>query len=220
MTDTSSCLFVFIDESGNLDFSPRGTHHFVLAAAISQDPVACSSVVSSLKYDLLVEGMNIPYFHASENSQYVRNRFLNAIQSLNGMSGHTFVVNKADLPSRYRDSVALYLLVSRQLAIVLSEEVRHRLAARVIVVFDKALTHRHQEAFSAELKPMLNRWQVPYRLYFHSVKYDPHGQVADYLAWARYVAVERKELRPLQALGHREKSTTLVNPRGPRSRKK
>lgn len=215
MTVTNTCLFVFIDESGNLDFSTRGTKHFVLGAGITSDPLAGSRVVSSVKYDLLAEGMNIPYFHASENSQFIRNRFLSAIHSLTAISRHTFVVNKRNLPPSYRDSVELYLLVSRHLAVVLSDEFRLRPVGQVVVVFDKALTHRHQEAFSAELKPVLNQWQVTYRLYFHSVKYDPNGQVADYLAWARYVASERGEFRPLQALGDRETSTTVVDPGAP-----
>ncbi|MBU1323192.1 DUF3800 domain-containing protein [Patescibacteria group bacterium] len=30
---TNKCLFIFIDESGNFDFSPTGTKYFVLTAA-------------------------------------------------------------------------------------------------------------------------------------------------------------------------------------------
>jgi hypothetical protein len=41
---------------------------------------------------------------------------------------------------------------------------------------------------------------MPYRIYFQSVNYDFNGQVADYVSWSHYVALERAEMRPLEAL--------------------
>jgi len=48
-------LYVFIDESGNMDFSDKGTKHFVLAALTTLQPLVSSSALQSLKYSLLKE---------------------------------------------------------------------------------------------------------------------------------------------------------------------
>ena len=42
-------LFIFLDESGNLDFSPKGTAHFVLAAVTALQPIQSSSEDRPLK---------------------------------------------------------------------------------------------------------------------------------------------------------------------------
>ena len=43
MSNNGSCvLYVFIDESGNLDFGPKGTKNFVLAAVITKRPLVSS----------------------------------------------------------------------------------------------------------------------------------------------------------------------------------
>lgn len=55
MTDHSNTLYVFIDESGNMDFSEKGTKHFVLAAVTTTNPLASSSILQSLKYKYLQE---------------------------------------------------------------------------------------------------------------------------------------------------------------------
>lgn len=72
-----SCLYVFVDESGNLDFSSKGTAHFVLAAITARTPVDSSNILQELKYKILSEGNGgdeYENFHASEDKQAVRDR--------------------------------------------------------------------------------------------------------------------------------------------------
>lgn len=69
------CLYVFIDESGNLDFGPKGTNHFVLSAIIVTDPISSSRSMQGLKYCLMKNGKGgneYDYFHASEDLQNTR----------------------------------------------------------------------------------------------------------------------------------------------------
>jgi hypothetical protein len=37
-------------------------------------------------------------------------------------------------------------------------------------------------------------------MYFHSVRTDYNGQIADYVGWAKYVQLERGEERPWNSL--------------------
>ena len=49
-------LFVFIDESGNFDFSEKGTTHFVKAGVAALAPLNSAAEMQALRYQLLAEG--------------------------------------------------------------------------------------------------------------------------------------------------------------------
>ena len=76
-------LFVYVDESGNLDFTSSGTAHYVLAAVATTDPFYSASELQKLKYNYLDNGKaNIEYFHASEDRQFVRDDVLSIIKEI------------------------------------------------------------------------------------------------------------------------------------------
>ena len=92
MTDLP--LYVYIDESGNFDFSAKGTKHFCLTGLITHHPEILSNEIVNLKHDILSK-QKLPRlekayldnhlsrkFHASEDRQPVRNLVFNTITSL------------------------------------------------------------------------------------------------------------------------------------------
>lgn len=78
----TNTLFLFIDESGNFDFSDSGTTHFVMACVATLAPLESAGKLNSLKYDLLSEGCDISSFHATEDRQFVRDRVFPLIDGL------------------------------------------------------------------------------------------------------------------------------------------
>ena len=94
-------LFIFIDESGNFDFSPNGTKYFSISAISTLDPLGKEGL-EKIKYNLMENGNNIEYFHASEDEQFVRNIIYNFIDNLEDIEIDSVIVqkNKAN-PSLY-----------------------------------------------------------------------------------------------------------------------
>ena len=94
-------LFIFIDESGNFDFSPNGTKYFSISAISTLDPLGKEGL-EKIKYNLMENGNNIEYFHASEDEQFVRNIIYNFIENLEDIEIDSVIVqkNKAN-PSLY-----------------------------------------------------------------------------------------------------------------------
>ena len=86
-------LFVFIDESGNFDFSPKGTKYFVLSAVSTLNPLG-KEILEEIKCDLMKNGNNLEYFHASEDKQFIRNRVYNFIESLEDIGIDSVIVQK------------------------------------------------------------------------------------------------------------------------------
>ena len=79
-------LYVFVDESGNFDFSPNGTKYFILTLLSTTVPARIGAYLMALRYGLLPNYACGEKIHASEDKQEVRNyvfdRLLNGALNL------------------------------------------------------------------------------------------------------------------------------------------
>ena len=66
--------YIYLDESGNLDFNNTGSRHFVLCAMITSTVAETQGLLHCLKSKLLEDGVDKEYFHATEDRQFVRNK--------------------------------------------------------------------------------------------------------------------------------------------------
>jgi len=206
----ATTLFVYVDESGNFDFSPSGTKHFVMTAFITTDPVLSANRIAKLKYFLLSQGVSIPNFHASEDSQRVRNQVVDQISKIRNVSAYTFWLKKDNLPVECKSTFGIYELMGFEIARLAAAEVSTRGADSVVLVFDKTLIFREEQAFLSKSKAIFAQLSHPFHIYFHNVSKDFNGQIADYVAWANYVKIERDEQRPLDALPKNLRSASEV----------
>src|SRR6266567_5675671 len=78
-------LYIFVDESGNFDFSPSGTKYFMLTLLSTIEPSRIGTYLMKLRYLLLPNyacGARMEergYFHASEDEQKVRNHIFEGL---------------------------------------------------------------------------------------------------------------------------------------------
>lgn len=192
VTSETQPLYVFIDESGNLDFKGKGTTHFVLSAYLTSDPLACSQGISALKYEFLRRGLEsqLP-FHATYNSQGTRKRVVDAMCDGRGHRCwvHSLVYDKQLVGDVQPAPEEFYAVIGGALATYLLEEAAGSYAP-VVLVFDATLSRKQRGSFLKKVKPVLNRLGVEYHIIFAPVKEEPCGQLADYHAWALFRAVE------------------------------
>ena len=87
-------LFVFIDESGNFDFTSRGTQHFVMAGVAALAPLDSAAEMQALRYQLLAEGFDVSVFHAAEDKQFLRDRVFKAFESIKNVRVHAIYGDK------------------------------------------------------------------------------------------------------------------------------
>ncbi|HEX8389868.1 MAG TPA: DUF3800 domain-containing protein [Candidatus Saccharimonadales bacterium] len=99
----SKTVYVFLDESGNLDFSRKGTLYYVLAAVVTERPLEVSQRLQKLKYMMLETGSDIEYFHASEDLQTTRNQVVSQIANMkNDVSVHYIHAQKTKTHPLYK----------------------------------------------------------------------------------------------------------------------
>lgn len=148
-------LYVFLDESGNLDFSPGGTKNYVLAAVVTDNPLASSQELQDLKYDHLRSDVDTEYFHASEDKQTVRNAVIARLQRMtNTVNVHYIHAQKNKTNPSLQNTPAFYGKLGTTL-IKFIVQWRSSNYDEIVIVFDKALHAKDQRAFLGQIKPEL-----------------------------------------------------------------
>ncbi|WP_373138201.1 DUF3800 domain-containing protein [Mycobacterium marinum] len=192
-------LFVFLDESGDMIFSDKGSDHFVLSAVYTEAPCHSAAGLQDLKYELLAAGSRDLEFHATENSKGTRRRVADQIRGLSNIKVHTLWIDKHYTAPKLQDPVALFSLFGRAMGKWIASVVATN-HDQVVMVFDSVLTGRQQDGIKSAVKPELKQLSVPFRLVFHPVKSDLNGQIADYFSWAWFRHIERGDPEPRSSL--------------------
>lgn len=183
-------LYVFLDEAGNLDFSPGGTRYFVLSSLTKERPFHAGKELIELKYDLVEQGTGLEYFHAAEDRQAVRNGVFAIIaRHLEAVRVDSLIVEKQKVPPAIRADEAFYPKMLGILLYGLLRRVSLSLYQEVIVFTDSVPVQRRRQAIEKAAKTTLAGMLPPgtrYRLYHHDSKSNLDLQIADYCNWAIY----------------------------------
>jgi len=193
-------LYIFIDESGNFDFTSKGTSHFVLGGVATLNPTASAKDLNFLKYRLLRDGHDVLEFHASEDRQAIRNEVFPVLNSMNEIKAHVIFGNKHYLATSLQNPGGIYSLYGKAMVKYFIQVYSAHVLTSITVVFDQTLTKKRRGQFEGVIKPELKNLNIPFNLYFHPMSTEVNGQVADYISWSKYVELERNELRPWRAL--------------------
>ena len=210
-------LFIFIDESGNFDFSPNGTKYFSLSAISTLDPLG-KEKLEKIKYYLIEKGIDIEYFHAAEDEQFVRNRVYNFIESLEDIEIDSVIVQKNKTnPSLYipekkmwkkEKGYELYSTVLRTLLRYIFYRYRDSINIdQAVVILSSIFNKSKQELIKKTIKIYLEQeFLKPFFLYFHQCRADKNTQIADYCCWAIHKKWTDGEMRPYSAIQNKIRS--------------
>lgn len=222
-------LYIFIDESGNFDFSPKGTKYFALTSVATVKPSTGREAFLELKYNLLKERNSgvTDFFHATEDQQNIRDRVFNLIGKSDDFLVDSIIAqkNKTNPSLLQRTEVYQGKDGKDHVRAVKTEEEFYRMISntllkytfnnygaldhieQVVVILGALFTKNKQEYVLKNLKKYLKEnFGKPFFIYFHSVQCDINCQIADYCGWAIYVNWERGETRPLESIKGKVKS--------------
>lgn len=215
----SNCLFIFIDESGNFDFSPKGSKYFILTSISSLVPTQNRESFLKLRYKLLSENNNLEYFHATEDKQTVRDNTFELISKLSDFEIDSVIAqkNKAH-PSLYKEfdikknksimaEYEFYRIICQNLLQYICHRYQKTKVDQIVIVLSSIFTNNKRQIITKSLKKyLINESSIPFNIYFHSSQADINNQISDYCCWAIAVKHERNELRPYQIIKSKIKS--------------
>lgn len=204
MTDTNlpreadsaeCCAYIFLDESGNLDFNSSGSRYFVMTSISLVRPFPWAAKLDDLKYDCIEYGQDLEDFHCADDNWAVRKDVFDIIASdLDAIVIDYLIVDKPKTAPEYHDASSFYAFM---LEYILDHVVTSSPCAganKVIVITDtipvnkkRKLTERKiRRSFVAKAPA-----ETQYRI-LHNDSRSHYGlQVADYCSWALYRKLQR-----------------------------
>ena len=146
--------------------------------------------MTELKYDLVERGMNIEYFHASEDAQAVRNEVFGIIQrNLAGVRLDSLIVEKRKIGPAMRPEVHFYPRMLGYLLRYVLKGYPLDQYREVIVFTDQIPVKKKRKAIEKAAKVTLADMlpkTARYRVLHHDSKSNMDLQIVDYCNWAVY----------------------------------
>ena len=184
MSSQNHFLYIFLDEAGDFDFSTNGSRYFLLASVSRERPFGDYSEFVNLKYELVEQGMELEYFHASEDKQRVRDKVFDIIsRNLAGMTIDALIVEKRKTTLALREVAEFY---PRMLGYLLRFVLTHHTLSQyseVLVFTDRIPIKGKRNAVEKAVKMTLSKMlpkTARYRLLHHDSKSNFQLQIADY----------------------------------------
>jgi len=215
-------LFIFLDESGNLDFSPRGSRYWSLTALSTFSPIEGRDQLTALLYELAGFGVGQEFFHATEDLQSIRDQVFQRINKMpDDFEIHSVIAEKRKAnPSLYEEMARragawslrtnpddFYSIVCRTLLTYIFRRWKYRQAKRVVVILSAIFNGPRHAGIKQTLRKYLKgKSDLEFHIYFHATKADLNCQMADYCGWAISIKWERGDTRSYDLVKHRIKS--------------
>lgn len=195
-------LFVYVDESGNFDFSPSGTSWFYLTAVSTFEPGFGLAEWHAIKTAAVLAGIDLEKLHASEDRQWIRDRVFGLLGTGTGvLRVDGIAVEKPKTNPALRPPHVFYRRMAESL---LTYVVRGTSGSfdRLFVIVDTIPVAKKQRDIVGGLKIAISGQlpTTPYMLASRDSRGEHLLQLADYCGWALYVARERGEMRPRGAV--------------------
>ena len=192
-----SFAYIFLDESGNFDFSANGTRYFLLTSVSMRRPFGVYAELENYKYDCIENGGDVEHFHCHDDRKAVRNEVFGVIGAhLDEMRIDCLVVEKRKTRPPLQEDERLYrwslgFLLRRVLSCELVSG-----ASGVMVITDTIPVNRKRKAAEKAIHGAVVGNQMPgmkYRILHHQSRSHYGLQVADYCCWAIFRKWQRGE---------------------------
>jgi Protein of unknown function (DUF3800) len=178
-------VYLFFDESGNLDFSPNGSRHFCFGVLSLRDPGPLTTALTRLRYSLLEEGLELEYFHAAEDRQAVRNRVFAALAEVGGFELDLLVADKQAMHPELRNPFEFYCRLGHVVVEAALDRARH-VDERIVVITDTLPLQRERKALAKTFRMAIRSslGERSFVIVHHASTSHAGLQAVDYCTWA------------------------------------
>jgi hypothetical protein len=196
-------LHAHLDESGDLNFTPRGSKYYIFAVAWTYDPAPLASDMIGLRFGYLKQGLDLHRFHACEDQQRVRDAVVSKITERRNWAYAAVVVEKNKVNPSIRDEDRFYPQFATMVLRFVLKGCLRRETDQVLIFTDEIPVKKRREAVKKAIN-VACRAELPPRIrfgcYHHPCASNKWLQVADYCAWSVQRKWERGDSRTYDQL--------------------
>jgi hypothetical protein len=180
-------IYVFGDESGQLDFNPRTSRYFILTTIVVRDCRIFDQLLT-LRRELAWEGLPChPEFHATDELQPIRERVFQALQQLDFRVDATIFEKRKARPDLYTTADKFYRHAwFYHFKFLARGVVRDRKSRLLVVPATLGDRKKKQELFSEAVRDVVRQTAHvrEWRCAFWRARTDPCLWAVDYCSWA------------------------------------
>lgn len=179
--------YIFLDESGNLDFGPDGTRYLLLTGVTLRRPFSMNRQLDNYLYERIEDGDNMEYFHCYNDRREVRRAVFGLIcEHLGAMQIDRMIADKRALPTQMQDATLLYAEMLGGLTRAAVQSAGAGIT-EVIVITDTMPMKKRRRVMEKTIRNALSGMLdgiVSYSLMHHQSRTHYGLQVADCCCWA------------------------------------
>ena len=194
----ANCVYLFLDEGGNFDFSPSGTRYFILTSVATRRPFPSHASLDDFKHDCLEYGLETEYFHCADDNTHVRRKVFELIAGhLGSLRIDCLIVEKLKTGPALREDKRFYPeMLGHLLKWVIPRELKDGVD-EVVVITDTIPIQKKRQAVEKAIKGALARMLpvgMRYRILHHASRSHYGLQIADYCNWAVFRKWQKGEV--------------------------
>jgi len=188
-------LYIFIDESGDFNFTASGTRHYTFTAVITPTPYDSVEAITRLRHEILsgdiLSCINLGYlenhlchlFHATEDKQPVRDLFFELIGHMGCFQANSIVIRKYRTNPTLREPHVFY---PRFLGSLLDYVFKAYRYSKLCIFVDGTPVNKQKKLFINTIKSEIVKKgpKTPFRIYFPTSASNCFLQITDYVNWA------------------------------------
>lgn len=180
--------YIFVDESGNFDFSEKGTRFLTLTCIITERPFGFYKDLHEARYDLIEYGIPVEAFHCAGDNKHIRARIFQLIQNYQIKFGiNSLIVEKNKIGHSLQKPETFYTKLLGYLIGHVFNDYPCRQAGKIVIVTDTIPIQRKRKAIEKSIKVTLAQMlpkDTRLTILHHTAKAHYGLQVTDYCSWS------------------------------------
>lgn len=201
-------VYVFVDEAGDMDFSHKGSRHYMFNFLVKTRPFHLHEAISNYRYDLLERNLtpsenrrlDIEAFHAHKDNKHIKEHLFQIISQFNEntVKVYAYILEKPKVdPAKRKEKDTFYISNLRYAIECLFDQLS--LDRNVVIITDRLPVAQNKKkqikALKKGIKDYFKRHALNcrYEIYHHCSASSANLQIIDYIGWAIYRKYEHHD---------------------------
>jgi hypothetical protein len=201
-------VYIFVDEAGDMDFSAKGSRHYMFNFLVKKRPFNLHEYISSYRYSLLERNLDplngtrldIEAFRAHKDNKYIKEELFNIISTYNkeSVKVYSYILEKPKVePTKRKEKDRFYIDNLNYSIQRLLDKLE--IDTNFIIITDRLPVQKNKGKMVGALKKGIkeyikaNTLKIRYDIFHHASASSANLQIVDYISWAIFRKYERSE---------------------------
>lgn len=195
----SDTVYIFVDEAGDMDFSAKGSRHYMFNFLVKKRPFNLHEYISNYRYSLLERNLDpligkrldIEAFHAHKDNKYIKEELFNIISTFdkNSVQAYSYILEKPKVEPHKRKEKERFYIDNLNYSIQRLLD-KLKIDKNFIIITDRLPVQKNKGKQVGALKKGIkeyikrNNLKIRYDIFHHTSASSANLQIVDYISWA------------------------------------